>query len=133
MYRLLSAPYWNFLNNETSQFASPGPRIVFIPESFPTLPFAADAKQLVSMYASIDRSPCALFGSHVSTTRGAKSSLPVMRRFLSAFPIPVNVYDAVCGAPTLKLDSPEICQPLNTWRNTGRSRNVFGRARLGIS
>ena len=55
-----------------------------MPESLPMLPFGAGAKQLVLMYAPIVRSLCFLFGLQVKTTRGPKSSLPVIKRFNAA-------------------------------------------------
>src|SRR6185369_348879 len=124
---------WIFLNIDMSQLFRPGPRIVLIPESLPMLPFCAGAKQLVSMYARIVRSPWFLFGSQVSTTRGPKSSLPVVSRFSAAPLALVSVYDGVIGAPTLKLDRPEICQPSKIFLPTALSRKLAFLARLGMS
>src|SRR5262249_13463153 len=128
-----SSPYLNFLNSETSQFSKPGPRTLLTPESLPMLPLAGAETHDVLMYARICRSPCGRLGLHVKTTRGPKSWLPVILRFRSALPIPVKVYERVSGAPTLKLESPDICQPPNTCRPTVLSKNEFGRANVGIS
>src|SRR5215831_11928872 len=124
MYRLGFSLYWIFLNIDISQLFNPGPRIVLIPESLPMLPLGAGAKQLVSMYARIVRSPRLLLGSQVKTTRGAKSSLPVVNRFKAAPLAVVNEYDAVSGAPTLKLDKPESSQPPKICRPTRLSRKA---------
>ena len=91
MYCWADSPYLNFLNSETSQLFSPGPRALLIPESLPMLPLGAGATHDVSMKRRMLRSPRERFGLQVRTTRGAKSSLPVIRRFRSALPIRVRV------------------------------------------
>src|SRR5579875_1103885 len=79
------------LYNAMSHWLMPGPRSVLMPESSATLPTAAGAKQEVLMYSFMLRAPIERFGSQVSLTRGAISSLPVISRFSVAADTPLMV------------------------------------------
>ena len=72
------------------------PRSLLYPESSPTLPLSAGAKQDVLTKALMFRSPIDSLGLQVITTRDPMSSLPVN-------------FDPM-------LVSPENCQPFNTIR-----------------
>src|ERR1039457_942846 len=124
-----------------SQLLYPGWRNRSHPESMPTLPFAAGAKQEVLTKAIMAPPPSN--GLHVKAKRGGVSSLPVTWRLswapLMVDPPEATLYAALVlllpvvwtGGPLEMAVRPENCHPFSAPRPTGLFRNVPLRARSG--